>query len=172
MSLMLASASVQAKSWAYKFQIQPSLGVKTECSDEGQEQLSQIRLYFDDAKVSSRPVTPALAKLSVCLLGGKFVKDFFTLPLPSESLQPSEPVQTRTVSVQDKNFDTVEMRRLADNKLSLRFLKKGTVWPLIGEVRLEYVVRGGKKDLSALHLHLTKYNKWVKAPLRLKELAK
>lgn len=163
---LLAAPAAQAKTWAYKFQIQPVFGVNASCTQGGEKELSQIRLYFDDAVVNSRAVTPTLVKLTVCLLGGGYVKDFFTLPIPSEVLKPAAALRTQTVSVQHENFDAVEMTRLSSQSLKLRFLKRGAPWSVIDELIVDFDAR---KKMQGLRLHLVKQNKWISASLRLVE---
>lgn len=165
-ALLLAAPAVQARTWAYKFQIQPVFGVNASCNQGGERELSQIRLYFDDAVAGSRAVTPTLVKLTVCLLGGGYVKDFFTLPIPSEVFMPSAPLRTQTVSVQHESFDAVEMTRLSPQSLKLRFLKRGAPWSLIDELIVGF---DGRKKMQSLRLHLVKQNKWIDASLRLVE---
>ena len=158
-----------AKKWAYKYQIQPTFGVKASCDVQGESELSQIRLYFDDTVAASRQVTPTLVKLTVCILGGSFIKDFFTLPLPSEILMPSEPLRTQTISVQHELFDAVEMTRTDDRTLKLRFLKKGQPWSLIDQLIVGFSIENKRKKMQTLKLHLVKQDKWIEAKLRLIE---
>lgn len=171
LALILSALEVQAKVTSYKYAIIPSFGILNSCKPEGKRQLSQIRLEIDeDAWNENQNVVVATAKITVCTLGGGFLKDTFDIPLPKEFFVVQSKVTMGNRILGGDFFTALTMKPTGTKDLyEISYMTQQGPWNTVNPITVHDGRSAGYKAPDAINLRVVQRNMWLKTKLRLIE---
>lgn len=171
LTVLFMSSVTMAQTTVYKYGIQPSFTVKKSCVNEKESEISQVRIYIDQAemKKSNSDIVMSEAKVTACVIGGKFIKKSMELPLPAELLSGEEVrLGQRTLSTGKFRSIDVKKSKSTPGSYEITFYTNQGPWEVINPV----VIEPKKKQDPApkkLSLKIVKYGTWINANFRLVE---
>lgn len=168
LGFLLVSGAALADTNVYKYQIKSSLGISQSCTNDGEQEISQVRFFIDSDKLqSNQDIIAARVKISVCLWGGAVIKETHDLMVPRFMFVQAAPMQG-AFPLKNSAFTKISVSELKVNTWQVRYFDKtGNIWSKMDPIEVKLSAKRGFPE--SLRFYVKEKKKWIEATFRLIE---